>query len=232
MYNNFKILLSILTLSQFANGIEKKSVNVTKTAAIVGGRAVLIESVPYIVQLQTSSFFLCGGSILNKDFIITAAHCTFDIDRNSLTVRLGSDFRRFQGVVIGVSSVTEHPNYNSDTGDYDFSLIKLRTPISNFPNSKMMPIALASVRTDAYPGNVAFVSGWGQLSETSGRLSTYLQTAAVPIVAYDDCKRFYANENFTERMLCAGFPRQGLIDACQGMSIDSISTFFNLYHVN
>ena len=47
---------------------------------IVGGRPAIAGEVPYIVSLQYTGWgggfsHRCGGSILNKNTIITAAHC-------------------------------------------------------------------------------------------------------------------------------------------------------------
>jgi secreted trypsin-like serine protease len=43
---------------------------------IVGGRDTNIEEVPHQVVLHFSRRFTCGGSILNLNTILSAAHCT------------------------------------------------------------------------------------------------------------------------------------------------------------
>lgn len=42
---------------------------------IVGGQSVKIESVPWTVAILPGPT-LCGGAILNANWILTAAHCT------------------------------------------------------------------------------------------------------------------------------------------------------------
>lgn len=42
---------------------------------IVGGDLVDIEEVPYQVALFLRNGFKCGGVIIDKHFVITAAHC-------------------------------------------------------------------------------------------------------------------------------------------------------------
>lgn len=44
---------------------------------IVGGSEVLITKVPWQLSLQRNSFHICGGSIISKEFALTAAHCIY-----------------------------------------------------------------------------------------------------------------------------------------------------------
>lgn len=43
---------------------------------IVGGFAMNITEVPWQVSLQLRGSHFCGGSIIGKSWILTAAHCT------------------------------------------------------------------------------------------------------------------------------------------------------------
>lgn len=48
---------------------------VSQRSLIVGGVETTIEKHPWQVSLQKNSFHICGGSIISKDWVITAAHC-------------------------------------------------------------------------------------------------------------------------------------------------------------
>ena len=43
---------------------------------IVGGRPAQDGEAPWQVSIQRGSFHFCGGTIINENFIVTAAHCT------------------------------------------------------------------------------------------------------------------------------------------------------------
>lgn len=44
---------------------------------IVNGSPVSIEDYPHQVALLYKDYFICGGSIISKIFVLTAAHCTY-----------------------------------------------------------------------------------------------------------------------------------------------------------
>lgn len=47
---------------------------------IVGGEETAIEEYPYQISLEYGSSHRCGGSILDEETILTAAHCTSGLD--------------------------------------------------------------------------------------------------------------------------------------------------------
>lgn len=51
---------------------------------IVGGRDAEINQFPYQISLRLYNQHICGGSIISKNYIITAAHCVSTFSGNSL----------------------------------------------------------------------------------------------------------------------------------------------------
>jgi trypsin len=65
---------------------------------IVGGTAASSGEFPFIVSLQQSGSHFCGGSLLNANTVITAAHCSVSSATGAISglrVRAGSLVRYF-----------------------------------------------------------------------------------------------------------------------------------------
>ena len=74
---------------------------------------------------------MCGGSIISRDSILTAAHCTQGRPTSDITVwTRDHDRTKKDGEVSHtVCSKTEHPSYNPDTYDNDVAILKLCKPL-------------------------------------------------------------------------------------------------------
>ena len=57
---------------------------------IVGGTTASQGDFPFIVSIQRSGSHFCGGSLLNANTVLTAAHCAVGQTASSLQIRAGS----------------------------------------------------------------------------------------------------------------------------------------------
>ncbi|XP_028437863.1 trypsin [Perca flavescens] len=185
---------------------------------IVGGYAPVPHSIKYIVSIQTTQRqHLCGGSLINKHWVITAAHCNIGVDKMmivagdySLTIYEGTEQEILPQLLV------PHPQYNRTTTNNDIMLIKLKAPVylNSYVSIALLPRQGASVAE----GRVCRVSGWGYTSPSGGQIPSTLRTITLPIVSTEKCNSSESfNGNITENMLCAGFSTGGK-DACQGDS--------------
>ncbi|XP_026040585.1 serine protease 42-like [Astatotilapia calliptera] len=176
---------------------------------IVGGFECTPYSEPHQVSLN-SGYHFCGGSLINQNWIVSAAHCY----ESRIQVRLGEhDISVNEGTeqFIDSSRVIRHPQYDSWNIDNDIMLIQLSQPASL--NSYVQPVALPTSCAPA--GTMCTVSGWGNtMSSTADR--DRLQCLNIPILSYSDCNNSYPGM-ITDSMFCAGYLEGGK-DSCQGDS--------------
>ncbi|CAH3030869.1 unnamed protein product, partial [Porites evermanni] len=201
------------------------------TSRIVGGRVTSIIKWPWQVGLLQSRDIFCGGSLLNQEWVLTAAHCVSDFaGRGSscvkpkawrLMVVLGeSDLKKDEGREIhrAISEVCMHPEYDHSIYNNDIALLRFDSPLPGY-NETMLPVCLPSPGKNFPTGTNCSVTGWGKTSQ-HGWVSRKLRVAHVPIMDHAECKKNYLQRTgdiVTDRMICAGF-QAGKIDSCKGDS--------------
>ncbi|XP_036389068.1 trypsin [Megalops cyprinoides] len=185
---------------------------------IVGGYAPVPHSIKYIVSIQTTKGqHFCGGSLINKYWVLTAAHCNIGSDQMMI---VAGDYS------LGMYEGTEqffiphllipHPQYNSSTNNADIMLIKLKAPV--YLNSFVTVTPLPRQDAVVSEGRVCRVSGWGYTSPSGGQIPSTLRTVNLPIVSTAQCNSSESfNGNITDYMICAGYSSGGK-DACKGDS--------------
>lgn len=63
----FALVATLITLTLAAPG--------SPQGRIVGGVDATLGQFPHQISLRQSGSHICGGSIISRDFILTAAHC-------------------------------------------------------------------------------------------------------------------------------------------------------------
>lgn len=139
----------------------------TTPRRIVNGTDASIIDIPFQVSILFYDGQWCGGSILDVNTILTAAHC-FDYYYDNLypltawTIRAGSSYWNSGGSVVQLRSLTRHAQYVPRTYDYDILIIKLATPLTL--GAGVQPVSLAQVGSTLADGQNIQVSGWGRLT--------------------------------------------------------------------
>lgn len=180
---------------------------------IVGGKPTTVDAFPYAVALAAGSGTqlqqYCGGSLIGRDWVLTAAHCQVAVGEKAIVGR--RDLSKTDGKVIAVKRVLNHGAYDADTNDNDIALLQLAEPVEN---AMVAPYQ----GTSALSAQDSVVVGWGRTSE-GGPTSKVLQEVTVPVVTNDTCNAGYSEDgvSITGNMLCAG-KAEGGKDSCQGDS--------------
>lgn len=181
-------------------------------ARIVGGRPTDIQTAPFIVSIRRNGQFICGGSLIQTQFVVTAAHCVKNVAPAQLTIVGGVTQLSEVGLRRNVIKIILPKEYTARTYNKDVAVLKLNKPLDD---SAVSTIGLCQTNWKA--GDLVNVYGWGQISEKSLKDSNNLRTVSVPLISHKKCVSLYKNKaTVTNTMFCAGDLHSK--DACSGDS--------------
>ncbi|XP_022375408.1 serine protease 52-like [Enhydra lutris kenyoni] len=197
-----------LTCGQRKSSRPEKS----ETLEIVGGEPADITDFPWQVSILHRRRHICGGSILSRWWILTAAHCFINRHKSDLEI-IHSE--RSTGTKkskrMKVDKLITHPYFDSWLLDNDIALLLLKSPLKL--DAKKVPICLSEV-TDIESWRNCWVTGWG-ITVPMKSMSQQLNKVSLDLVKWETCSSvMYV---LTRNMLCARNAEEGK-DACQGDS--------------
>jgi secreted trypsin-like serine protease len=224
------IILALCVLSAMAGPAARSPAgrlfgNQNFAGRIVGGEDAIPHSAPFIVTLNWTpnpeiywAIQFCSGSLINANWIVTAAHCYFD--DGFILVRAGEhNIDEFEPdvQVSQISQVIIHPLYDETIiGPHDIALFRLATPFVF--NDKVQPIVLPA--QDYIHSGAVRLFGWGSTSNTNTpNYPSILQTVEKVILTLAQCRAIpWINPAWIDDTnLCTG-PIGVNIDACDGDS--------------
>lgn len=230
------IAAALLSAPSAIQAEEKQKSSTVDTDMIVGGVDALENEWPWQVRLfdyETRERGSCGGSLISRQWVLTAAHCMFDskgkfIDR----VEVGHGNNHLQKLTrVKSSKVIVHSKYDPDNySQNDIALIKLAKPVK-FGNGTSSINQATTKFFDTLAGKKAWVTGWGALIDTKAfrleypdkeipiEIRTPLELQKVDVVVQEKsvCEKSFVDMAQPGGQFCAGYDVGGK-DACYGDS--------------
>uniref|UniRef100_A0A3P9K0D8 chymotrypsin n=2 Tax=Oryzias latipes TaxID=8090 RepID=A0A3P9K0D8_ORYLA len=204
----FLWIVSCLAFIGAAYGCGTPSIppRVTHQARIVNGEEAVPHSWPWQVSLQqTNGFHFCGGSLINENWVVTAAHCNVRTYHRVIAGEHNKGAGSNEDIQIltpaQVRPVFTHPQWNPSTINNDIALIKLASPANL--GAHVSPVCLAESSDYFAPGSTCVTSGWGLTHHLAPSTPNNLQQASLPLLSNDDCKLYWGS-NISDVMICAG----------------------------
>ncbi|XP_018394851.1 PREDICTED: trypsin-7-like [Cyphomyrmex costatus] len=179
---------------------------------IVGGKLAYPGEIPYQISLQYGGEHFCGGVIINKVYILTAAHCVYGINSSDVSVIVGTtDLRKPHSEHL-VQSIYVHEEFNITIINgliivsADIALLKLQSPLkfSCLVSSVNLPEQNQTVEA----GSTVVVSGYG-VTSPEGNFTTQLYVVKNIITNETYCRETYEkdlNISITHQHICANHP--------------------------
>ncbi|XP_052496568.1 ovochymase-1 [Budorcas taxicolor] len=96
---------------------------------VVGGRAATVMSWPWLVSLQHQGRHYCGGVLIGRQWVLTAAHCNFSTVTDYLVIGRSYLGNIRNSDLIPVKAVYIHPSFTQFPPNDDLSLLHLEKPV-------------------------------------------------------------------------------------------------------
>ncbi|XP_008514758.2 serine protease 58-like isoform X1 [Equus przewalskii] len=162
-----------------------------------------IKTVPTFLIFLNSEYEPCLGTLIHKQWVLTAAHCFLPFLEIDLAA---SKERSFQNKIWNLRPVltVQHPDFTRVSAEHDLMLIKLNHPLEL---NDQVKLAVLPNTTDDRRGDKCTVSGWGWAWNNANTVPDVQRNQTVFWFHNENCRTSSVRQipvKITENMFCAG----------------------------
>ncbi|XP_021085598.1 putative inactive serine protease 43 [Mesocricetus auratus] len=179
------------------------------------GRSSAVRKWPWQVSLQSRNQHICGGSLIHRQWVLTAAHCIYD--QEEYAVMLGDNTLNPEsgnGTLIPVKDIIYPSSFDLQTMRSDIALALLASPVNY--SSFIQPVCLPRKPFQVKNGTLCWVTGWSHQSENDTVFApVLLQEAQESILLRKHCNQLLQTQLKTREALVMKGMICGLHDSGQ-----------------
>ncbi|EDW91233.2 serine protease grass [Drosophila yakuba] len=191
---------------------------------IIGGHNAPEATAPWMAMVIGERGFICGGSLIAKRFVLTAAHCVGNVD---LKVHLGvlDQEEAKASNEFHVDGMFVH--MDSDLGKHDIALLRLAKPVQYADKVSPICVLLDPLFKNLDEHIIKFRTyGWGQTQ--SSKSSRMLQKTSLFNLRRSECSILFPHMEIDRNHVCA---ERANASTCSGDSGGPLTAIVTYDHV-
>jgi secreted trypsin-like serine protease len=214
----------VIRIDEVLTNLPKIHPQDSRNRRIFGGQEVQPNSHPYqvafFIEVNPTRTSICGGSVLNSQAVLTAAHCIYRFPR-VMVVAGGHNIHRLEPTQQRRSSEFEnfrvHPGWSGLGFLDDIGIILL--PVAFNFNTYVTPTRLPiGLETETFAGELSRVVGWGITGSDSGT-SPVLREAYNTVMSNEECIDVWGDELILPTIVCTSTAGQRACSSDSGGSL-------------
>ncbi|CAG9133529.1 unnamed protein product [Plutella xylostella] len=185
-------------------------------ARIVGGQGASIEEYPFSTVLMYYWEDVwqptCGGALVTRTTILSAATCYGYAQPSTFSARVGSTSRVTGGTVVAARQFVYHPDFvkkRADSWPQAFDLVIVRVAPGIEYSTVIQPARIPAAQFPLPTGTALTALGWGQTTNNGSTVginteaSETLKQVAVRVFDQQTCRERYSAYEIVDHMLCS-----------------------------